>query len=137
MEIQLLNQTEFAEMLKSANNETRQTTFEDDVWYEQVTVGEVTYRHKLLSLRKLSSELLTRKAFEAKPCAEPLRLRAQGNGPVVALVFNTKSTVFYHLLVGSQREMAQAKRLVIYFAKSLLPKTTKQRQEAEEASCAA
>ena len=137
MEIQQVNQTEFAEMLKSAGNETHQTTFVNDVWYEQVTVGEVTYRHKLLSLKKLSPELLTRKAFEAKPCVEPLRLRAQGNGPVVALVFNTKSTVFYHLMVGSQREMAQAKRLVIYFAKSLLPKTAKQLQEAEEASCAA
>ena len=42
MEIQQVNQTEFAEMLKSAGNETHQTTFENDVWYEQVTVGEVT-----------------------------------------------------------------------------------------------
>ena len=91
----------------------------------------------LNSLRKLSSELLAKKAFEAKPCVEPIRLRAQGNGPVVALVFNTKSTVFYHLLVGTKREMAQAKSLVNFFAKSLLPKTTKQPQEAEEASCAA
>ena len=137
MEIQLLNQTEFAEMLKSAGNETHQTTFENDVWYEQVTIGEVTYRHKLLSLKKLSSELLARKAFEAKPCAEPIRLRAQSNGPVVALVFNTKTTVFYHLMVGSKKEMALAKSLVNFFAKSLLPKTAKQRQEAEEASCAA
>ena len=137
MEIQLLNQTEFAEMLKSAGNETHQTTFVNDVWYEQFTIGEVIYRHKLLSLRKLSSELLARKAFEAKPCVEPLRLRAQGNGPVVALVFNTKLTVFYPLLVGSKKEMAQAKRLVIFFAKSLLPKTAKQLQEAPSASCAA
>lgn len=136
MEIQQVNQTEFAEMLKSAGNETHQTTFENDVWYEQVTLGEVTYRHKLLSLKKLSSELLTRKAFEAKPCVEPIRLRAQGNGPVVAIVFNTKTTVFYHLMVGSQREMTQAKRLVIFFAKSLLPKTA-QLQEAPSASCAA
>ena len=137
MEIQLLNQTEFAEMLKSAGNETHQTTFVNDVWFEQVTIGEVAYRHKLLSLKKLSSELLARKAFEAKPCTEPIRLRAQSNGPVVALVFNTKTTVFYHLLVGSKREMAQAKSLVNSFAKSLLPKTAKQRQAAEEASCAA
>lgn len=137
MEIQLLNQTEFAAMLKSAGNETLQTTFENDVWYEQVTVEEVTYRHKLLALRKLSSELLNKKAFESKPSIEPLRLRAQGNGPVVALVFTTKSTVFYHLMVGSQREMTQAKRLVIFFAKSLLPKTAKQLQEAPSASCAA
>ena len=137
MEIQLLNQTEFAEMLKSAGNETHQTTFENDVWYEQVTIGEVTYRHKLLALRKLSSELLNKKAFEAKPCVEPIRLRAQGNGPVVALVFTTKSTVFYHLIVSSKREMAQAKSLVNCFAKSLLPKTAKQLQEAPSASCAA
>ena len=137
MEIQQVNQTEFAEMLKSAGNETHQTTFENDVWYEQVNVGEVTYRHKLLALRKLSSELLNKKAFESKPRIEPLRLRAQGNGLVVALVFTTKSTVFYHLMVGTKREMAQAKRLVILYAKSLLPKTAKQLQEAPSASCAA
>ena len=137
MEIHQVNQTEFAEMLKSSGNETHQTAFENDVWYEQVTIGEVTYRHKLLSLKKLSVELLTRKAFEAKPRIEPLRLRAQGDGPVVALVFTTKSTVFYHLMVGTKREMAQAKSLVNCFAKSLLPKTAQQLQEAISASCAA
>ena len=137
MEIQQVNQTEFAEILKSAGNETYQTTFENEVWYEQVTMEEVIYRHKLISLKKLSSELLTRKAFEAKPSFEPIRLRAQGNGPVVALVFNTKSTVFYHLLVSSKRDMAQAKRLVIFFAKSLLPKSLNQPAEKSLASCAA
>ena len=137
MEIQQVNQTEFTEMLKSAGNETQQNAFENEVWYEQVILGEVTYRHKLLSLKKLSSELIIRKAFEAKPSSEPIRLRTHANGPVVALVFNTKSTVFYHLMVGSKREMDQAKRLVIAFAKSLLPKTTKPMQEAPSASCAA
>ena len=137
MEVKQLNQTEFAEMLNSANNETYQTTFENDAWYEQVTIGEVTYRHKLLSLKKLSSELLTRKAFEAKPSIEPIRLRAHGNGPVVALVFNTKSTVFYHLLVDTKSEMTKAKRLVIFFAKSLLPKGPKQPAEMPLAYCAA
>ena len=137
MEIQQVNQTEFAEMLKSVGNETYQTTFENDAWYEQVTMEETIYRHKLLSLKKLSSELLNKKAFEAKPSIEPIRLRAQGNGPVVALVFNTKSTVFYHLLVSSRREMAQAKRLVIFFAKSLLPKSLKQPANMPLATCAA
>ena len=137
MEIQQVNQTEFAEMLKSAGNETYQTTFENEVWYEQVTMEEVIYRHKLISLKKLSSELLNKKAFEAKPSYEPIRLRAQGNGPVVALVFNTKSTVFYHLLVSSKREMAQAKRLVIFFAKSLLTKINQPQQEVPSAYCAA
>ena len=137
MENKQLNQSEFAQMLKSAGNETYQTTFENDVWYEQVTAGEVTYHHKLLSLKKLSLDLLTKKALDAKPSIEPIRLRAQGNGPVVALVFNTKSTVFYHLLVDSKSEMAQAKHLVIFFAKSLLPKTNQPPQEASSASNAA
>ena len=137
MEVKQLNQSEFAEMLKSANNETYQTTFENDAWYEQVTIGEVAYRHKLISLKKLSSELLTRKAFESKPSFEPIRLRAQENGPVVALVFNTKSTVFYHLLVDTKSEMAKAKRLVIFFAKSFLPKSPKKPTEMPLAYCAA
>ncbi len=48
MEIKLLNQTAFAKMLKQTGNETYQTIFEKDTWYEQVTLGEVIYRHKLL-----------------------------------------------------------------------------------------
>ena len=137
MQNQLLNKTAFAEMLKSAGNETYQTTFENEVWYEQVTVGEVTYRHKLLSLKKLSSEQLAKKAFNAKPSVEPIRLRAQSNGPVLALVFNTNMTVFYHILVGTKSEMDHAKRMVNCFAKNLIPKPAKQLQEASTASCAA
>ena len=48
-----------------------------------------------------------------------------------------KSAVFYHLQVSSKREMAQAKRLVIFFAKSLLPKSLKQSTETLLAICAA
>ena len=72
MEIQQVNQTEFAEMLKSAGNETYQTTFENDAWYEQVTMEEMTYRHKLLSLKKISSELITKKP-SACPRKRPRR----------------------------------------------------------------
>ena len=137
MEVQQLNQSEFAKMLKSAGNATYQTTFENDVWYEQITIEDMAYRHKLLSLKKLSSELINKKAINTTPSTEPIRLRAQGKGPVVALVFNTKSTLFYHLMVSSKREMAQAKHLVILFAKSFLPKINQPLQEATSASCAA
>ena len=122
MEVQQLSQSEFAEMLKSADNKTYTTTFDNDAWYEQVTLEEVDYRHKVLSLKKISSELLTKKAFEAQPSLEPIRLRAQSNGPVIALVFNTKSTLFYHLLTDTRKEMELAKRLVVFFGKSLIPK---------------
>jgi hypothetical protein len=55
----------------------------------------------------------------------------------MAYVFNTKTTVFYHLLVSSISEMAQAKRLVTVFAKSLLPKTAKSLPGKQELSLAA
>lgn len=122
MEIKQLTQSEFAQMLKQAGDETYQTTFENDAWYEQVTLGETIYQHKLLTLKKTSEELLTKKALESKHPCEPVRLRAQNGGFVLALVFNSKTTVYYHLLGVSKSETAQAKRLVIYFAKSLLPK---------------
>jgi len=134
MEVKEVNKTEFAEMVKTAGNETYQTTYENDAWYEQVTVGEVTYRNKLLSLKKTSSELLVKKAFESTPAYEPIRLRNQGN--VVALVFNTKSTVFYHVLPGTKSEMARAKRLVIFFAKSLLPKNQELQEVPSEITAA-
>ena len=129
METKQLTQSDFAQMLKQAGNETYQTTFEKDTWYEQVTFGETIYQHKLLSLKKMSEELLTRKALESKNSCQPVRLRAQNGGSVLALVFNSKTTVYYHLLGISKSEMAQAKRLVIYFAKSLLPKTSRQLPE--------
>ena len=122
METKQLTQSEFAEMLNQAGNETYQTTFDKDAWYEQVTLGEVTYQHKLLSLKKTSEEMLTRKALESKNPCKPIYLRAQNGGSVLAMVFNSKTTVYYHLLGVSKSETAQAKRLVIYFAKSLLPK---------------
>ena len=124
METKQLNQSEFNQMLKQAGNENLQNIFNKDTWYEQVTLGESIYQHKLLSLKKTSEVLLTRKALKAKPSVEPIRLRAQNGGCVLALVFNTKTTVYYHLLGISKSEIAQAKRLVIYFAKSLLPETT-------------
>ena len=131
MEIKEMTQSQFAEALHSANQETYQTTFENDVWYEQVTVEDTLCRHKLLTLKKTTSELLTRLALEAS--FEPIRLRAHSQGPVIALVFNIKSTLYYHLLTGTKSEMAQAKRLVIYFSKNLLPKPL-QTQELPEAA---
>ena len=122
METKQLTQSDFAQMLKQAGNETYQTTFNMDAWYEQVTLGETIYQHKLLSLKKISEELLTKKALESKTSSEPVRLRAQNGGSVLALVFNSKTTVYYHLLGVSKYETDQAKRLVVYFAKSLLPK---------------
>lgn len=120
MEVKELNQSDFAQMLKSADAATYQTAFENDVWYEKVTDGEVTYCHKLISLKEMGADTLSKKALESQPSTEPIRLRAQNNGPVIALAFNSKATVYYHLLKGTKSEMAQAKRLVIYFAKSLL-----------------
>ena len=133
METKEMTQSQFTEALKSADQETYQTTFENDVWYEQVTVEDTLCRHKLFTLRKTTSELLTRLALEAS--FEPIRLRAHSQGPVIALVFNIKSTLYYHLLTGTKSEMAQAKRLVIYFSKNLLPKPT-QPQESPEVSSA-
>jgi hypothetical protein len=37
-----------------------------------------------------------------------------------------RQPVFYHILAGSKSEMEQAKRLVVFFAKNLLPKTAQQ-----------
>ena len=124
MEIKQLTHSEFAETLNSADPATYQTIFENETWYEQVTIDEIIYRQKLLSLKKVSQELLAKKALEAKPAEEPIRLRAQNNGRVVALVFYSKTTLFYHLLASSKREIAQAKRMVHYYAKSILSKAS-------------
>lgn len=124
MEIQQLSQSEFAQMLKSTDEATQELAFQNDAWYEQVTVGEVTYRHKLLSLKKTSSDLLYRTALESQLPTEPIRLPAYNNGPIIALVFHNKSTVYYHLLPGSKSEMTKAKRMVIFFAKKHIPQQT-------------
>ena len=132
MEVKQLTKSGFAKMFKSDSNDTYTTIFEKNVWYEQVTIGEVTYRHKLLALKKLSEELLSKKAFEATPSMQSSDLKFQGS--VVAHVFNTKNTVYYHLLLGTPSEMEQAKRSVIFFSKCLLPKRPKQLSEKASAS---
>ena len=124
METKQLSKSALSQMLKQAGQENLQTIFNKDTWYEQITLGETIYQHKLLSLKKATEEMLLRKALEAKPSVEPIRLRTQNGGYVLALVLNTKTTVYYHLLGISKSEMVQAKRLVLYFAKSLLPETS-------------
>jgi len=137
METQQLTKTAFAEMLKSAGNETYQTTFEKDVWYEQITVGEVAYRHKLISLKSLNSEQLNKKAMESKTPVLPTGLRAHNDGPVLASVFNTNTTVYYHIELSAKYNEAQAKSLVVYYAKSLLPKNVQVPSGKQELSHAA
>ena len=125
MEMKQVTKSEFTAMLKSVGNDRCQTIYENGEWYETVTIGEETYCHKLLVLKQLSLELLKNKAFKADPTVEPIRLRAQSNGPVVALVFNTKYTVFYHLITSTKSEMDQARRMVICYSRSLFPKDNK------------
>lgn len=122
MKAKQLNKSEFTAMLMSNGNENHQLVFENETWFEEVTIGGETFCHKLLALKKTSADLINRKALGAEPSIEPLRLKAKQNGPVVALVFNTHYSVYYHLLISSKSEMAEAKRLVIWFAKSLISK---------------
>ena len=51
MEIKDLNKTDFKAIIKQNSKAARQFVIENGVMYEQVTVDNIQYRHKLLSVR--------------------------------------------------------------------------------------
>ena len=120
MEIKNLNKTEFAAIAKQNGNETRQLVIENGVLYEQLTIDEVLYRHKLLSVRPLSKEALEKKAQDMQPGALPMRLRESAKGETLAFVCRGKAVLFYHLPIGSKQQKSRAQQLVYCYAKSLV-----------------
>lgn len=122
METMDLNKSDFAAIAKQNDNETRQLVIEGGVWYEQITVDDVAYRHKLLSVRAVTKEALDRKAQEILPGALPIRLKENSQGEVLAFVCKGKATLFYHVPLGTKQWKAHAQRVVFNYAKSLLAK---------------
>ena len=122
MEIKDLNKSDFAVIAKKNGNVTRQTVIENGVLYEQLTVGEVLYRHKLLSVRSLSKEALDRKVQNVQPGTLPTRLRENAKGEILAFVCRGKTALFYHLPIGSKEQKVHAQHLVFSYAKSLVAK---------------
>ena len=122
METKDLNKSDFAVIAKQNGNVTRQTVIENGVLYEQLTVDEIQYRHKLLSVRPLSKEALNRKAQDVQPGALPMRLRESANGKVLAFLCHGKTVLFYHLPVGTKEQKKHAQQMVYCYAKSLVAK---------------
>ena len=122
MEIKDLNKSDFAVIAKKNGNVTRQTVIENGVLYEQLTVDEIQYRHKLLSVRPLSKEALDRKAQDVQPGALPMRLRESAKGETLAFVCRGKAALFYHLPIGSKEQKSRAQQMVYCYAKSIVAK---------------
>ena len=122
MEIKDLNKSDFAVIAKKNGNVTRQTVIENGVLYEQLTVDEIQYRHKLLSVRPLSKEALDRKAQDVQPGALPMRLKDSVKGEILAFVCRGKTVLFYHLPIGSKEQKNRAQQMVYCYAKSLVAK---------------
>ena len=118
MEVKELNKTDFAVIAKKNGNETRQFVFEDNAWYEQLTVDDVLYRHKVLSVKPLSREGLDKKAEEIQPGVLPICLRSSGE--VMAFVCNGKTALYYYLPSGTKKWRARAQQVVFNYAKSMI-----------------
>lgn len=122
MEIKNLNKTEFAAIAKQNGNETRQLVIENGVLYEQLTIDEVLYRHKLLSIRALNKEAFDKKAQEVQLGSLPIRLKESAQGEILALVCCGKATLFYHLPACTKERKVRAQQAVFSYAKSLIAK---------------
>ena len=115
MEIKEMNKADFAALVKSCGKENRQLVFENSHWYEQIVADEVAYRHKLLVVKALSREALAKTTPNG---ILPSYIRV--NGAVVALISQSKTTLYYHLPVSTKQQMNQARSIVHGYAKSLL-----------------
>lgn len=120
MEIKELNKTDFKAIVKQNSNETRQFVIENGVMYEQLTVDNIQYRHKLLSVRPLSKEALDRKVQDNQPGTLPIRLKESAQGEILAFVCCGKSTLYYHLPISSKAQKVRAQQVVFNYAKSLI-----------------
>lgn len=122
MEIKDLNKTDFKAIIKQNSKAARQFVIENGVMYEQVTVDNIQYRHKLLSVRPLSKEALDRKVQAIQPGTLPIRLKESAQGEVLALVCGGKTVLYYHLPISSKEQKARAQQMVYCYAKSLVAK---------------
>ena len=123
MEIKEVNKTDFAVIVKQNGNESRQFVLEDSVWYEQLTVGDIQYRHKLITVRQLSKELLEKKAQEVQPGVLPIFLRERAQGEILALVCSSKTVLYYYLPLNTKERKIRAQQIVFNYAKSLIAKS--------------
>jgi hypothetical protein len=117
-----LTKTNFKAIAKQNDNATRQIVIENGVMYEQLTVDDIQYRHKLLSVRYLSMEALNKKVQAVQPGTLPTRLRESSQGKVLAFVCQGKTTLFYHLPIDTREEIDRARQVVYSYAKSLVVK---------------
>ena len=122
MEIKDLNKTDFKAIVKQNGKAARQFVIENGVMYEQVTVDNIQYRHKLLSVRPLSKEALDRKVQAIQPGTLPIRLKESAQGEVLALVCGGKTVLYYHLPINSKEQKTRAQQMVYCYAKSLVAK---------------
>ena len=106
MEIKDLSKTDFKAIVKQNSKAARQFVIENGVMYEQVTVDNIQYRHKLLSVRPLSKEALDRKVQAIQPGPLPIRLKESAQGEVLALVCGGKTVLYYHLPINSKEQKA-------------------------------
>lgn len=119
MEIKVVNKTEFTAIAKK-NKQTRQSIIDNGIVYEQLTVDDIQYRHKLLSVRLVSMEMLDRKAQVIQPGTLPLRLKKSAQGDTLAFVCRGKTALFYHLPIESKEKKNRAQQIVFSYAKSLV-----------------
>jgi len=118
MVIKQLKKIEFRELAKTLGTETHKVVRDGEVWFEQLTDGDVAYRYKVLSLESVTLDLLERTAL-AKDSILPIRLKDR-RGRTNALVYFRGSKIFYHIVVTSKAEISSAMNNVLVFGEYIV-----------------
>ena len=121
MEIKVVNKTEFTAIAKK-NKQTRQFMIDNGIVYEQLTVDDIQFRHRLISVRLVSMEMLDKKAQVIQPGVLPIRLKDSAQGDTLAFVCRGKTALFYHLPIDTKEKKNRAQQIVFSYAKSLVAK---------------
>ena len=119
MEIKVVNKTEFTAIAKK-NKQIRQFMIDNGIVYEQLTVDDIQFRHRLLSVRLVSMEMLDKKAQVIQPGALPIRLKDSAQGDTLAFICCGKTALFYHLPIDTKEKKNRAQQIVFSYAKSLV-----------------
>lgn len=129
-----INESAFMKLYALIGNETYQIVREGDAWYEQLSVDETTYRHRLLTIVSASYASMAKKDQEKSQKASSKsqskyfgmgQLKESQQGPTCAYVWEDNSFLYYCLVPQTRSEKARAMQHVVTLAQSLANRKSK------------
>lgn len=128
MEKRTVKKKQFEKLLKDIGDETYDIVSEGPDWYEQLTDGEMVYRYKLMSSKKLLFDKFWGKAI--------LPDKIRSDGKVYAYTYVKENTIYYYIVPGKktlEHEYNKARNIIMKYAEQLAKRQSSRPPRVTEA----